>query len=122
MKTKKELEVVTALLSAPQREEYSYRMISAIKCGRYKLSIQGSGGHYCTPREILSPTDYTSMEVVIFGSRDNWVNPRRSKKLKAFPRYDELMDRADGYPSSMVYGYVDMDLINDLYLYLKGKK
>jgi hypothetical protein len=98
----------------------SYRMFDAMPCGKYLLSIQGSEGHYCSPRQTLYPDLYEDMEIAIF-CNEEWVHPTKSRKLKAFPRYNELIERADGISPITVYGYVPIDLINDLYLYLKGE-
>jgi len=96
-----------------------YRMLDAIDAGKYKLSIQGSNGHYCSPRDTINPLYYSDMELAIFKG-DKWVNPNRDKKIKAFPRYSELMERCDGVSKYTVYGYAPVELLNDLYLYLKG--
>ena len=102
------------------RNTDSFRIFDAIPCGKYRLSIQGSEGHYCSPRTTLYPDLYEDMEIAIFKNNE-WVHPTKSKKLKAFPCYNELIERADGLGAITVYGYVPIDLINDLYLYLKGE-
>lgn len=95
-----------------------FRMMDSIKAGKYTLSIQGSTGHYCMPRKTLRPEQYERMELALFGKK-GWLHINRSKVLKAFPRYSELIDRADSLNSSApVFGYVPVDLLNDLYLYL----
>lgn len=104
-----------------------YQMFKSIDAGNYKLSIQGSHGAYCSPRESLKPHCYNSMEMAIFRD-DKWLNVSKSSILKAFPRYIELKERADGwFPNkggcggNVVFGYVPVDLINDLYNYLIEK-
>lgn len=98
------------------------RGFKALEAGNYTLSIQGSDGHYCSPR-ILSPAaNYAAMEIAIFGKQGQWLKITKSSVLRLFPRYDELVKRADGLNSSTtVFGYVSVDLINDLYLYLKNQ-
>ncbi len=118
------LEFVTELMKQEEKPIFSsgFRCFKSLKAGRYSMSIQGSTGHYCTPREILSADEYVSMEIALF--RDGkWLRVSRSKVLKAFPRYAELADRAEDLKSSScVFGWVPVDLINDLYLYLLGRK
>lgn len=97
-----------------------YRMLKSVKAGNYKMSIQGSTGHYCTPRTTLPVEDYDRMELALF-NRKGWLHITRSSVLKEFPRYDELLERADGVNSAApVFGYVPVDLLNDLYVYLNG--
>ena len=97
-----------------------YRMLDAVKAGKYKMSVQGSTTHYCSPRTTLPVEDYALMELALFNKR-GWLHIKRSKTLKAFPRYNELLERADGVNSSApVFGYVPVDLLNDLYIYLNG--
>ena len=97
-----------------------FRIINAIRAGNYKMSVQGSGGHYCSPREVVRIEYYDRMELALF-SRTGWLQIKRSKVLKGFPRYNELIERADDLRScAPVFGYVPMDLLNDLYLYLKN--
>ncbi len=94
-----------------------FRVLGSLKAGRYTLSIQGSGGHYCTPREIVALEEYSSMEIAIFNKK-GWFHTSRSRTIRQFPRYAELRERADGSSKITVFGYVPVDLIEDLYLYL----
>ena len=98
-----------------------HRSFGAIKAGNYEISIQASMYHYCHPRKTLDKTEYSSMEIAVFNKK-GWINyPRKSKVLRAFKRFNELLERADGLESggTVVYGWVDVDLINDLFLYLR---
>lgn len=104
----------------PPKESSGFRVFKAIKAGKYSLSIQGSDGHYCTPRQIMPPEGYISMEVAIFNKRKEWFHTSRSRTIRQFPRYAELRERADGSSKITVFGYVPVDLIEDLYLYLKN--
>lgn len=98
--------------------DYEYRMFNPIKAGNYKLSIQGSTTHYCTPRQTCTPNMYSTMELAIF-NRNGWFKITKSKIIKSFTRYNELKERADSLDSNYcVFGYVPIDLINDLYNYL----
>ena len=96
-----------------------YRMLKAVKAGKYFLSIQGSSTHYCTPRQALPVDIYSSMELAIINKKGSMVSINRSKLLKQFKRYSELVDRADCLNSkATVYGYVPVDLLNDLFCFL----
>jgi len=99
-----------------------YRMLNAVKAGKYFLSIQGSNTHYCTPRQSLPVDIYSSMELAIFNKKGSMVSINRSKLLRQFERYNELVNRADSLNSkATVYGYVSVDLLNDLYCFLNGR-
>ena len=95
-----------------------YRKLDAVKAGKYKMSVQGSNGYYCSPRTTLPIEDYSHMELALF-NKEGWLHITRSSVFKAFTRYNELIERADGVNSSAtVFGYVPVDLLNDLYVYL----
>ena len=92
--------------------------LKSVKCGNYEMSVQGSSGHYCDPREILDIERYFSMELALFGKEGNWLHIHRSSILKKFNRYNELFERISGENSrAPVFGYVPVDLLNDLYIY-----
>lgn len=96
-----------------------YRMLKSVNAGDYRLSVQGSEASYCMPRRTLNLDDYSSMEIAIFNIKGAFININRSSVIKKFKRYDELLERADAINSKYpVYGYVPIDLINDLYLFL----
>jgi hypothetical protein len=96
-----------------------YRKLKAVKAGKYMLSIQGSRGHYCSPRQTLPVDLYSDMELAIINKKGSMVSINRSKLFRKFKRYDELLDRADSLNSSAtVYGYVSVNLLNDLYCFL----
>lgn len=94
----------------------SLRCFKSIPAGPYRLSIQASEGHYCSPRITCSPKFYDSMEMAIF-TRNGWLSPSRSSVMKAFPRWEELRSYMES-GKNPVFGYVPIDLIDDLYLYL----
>jgi hypothetical protein len=114
-------EFINAIKEAnPNTDEGKYRVMDAIKAGRYYLSIQGSEGHYCSPRETLSDIEgYSGMEIAILNGKKEFLNVPKSSTISKFPRYNELMERSDGTSKAMVFGYVPVGLINELYLYLK---
>ena len=93
-----------------------FRHHDQLKMDRYRISIQCSTGHYCTPRETLSVDKYNTMEIALFYDK-KWLN-LRDKKLKAFPKYEELMRYCDDSSSSYpVFDYVPIELIEELYQY-----
>ena len=101
----------------------NYRMLKRIKAGNYFLSIQGSNGHYCRPRLTLPVDVYTHMELAIFNKKGSMVSINRSKVFRNFSGYNELISMADSLNSkATVYGFVSVDLLNDLYCFLCGKK
>ena len=98
-----------------------FRKLDAVKAGKYKMSVQGSEGHYCSPRKTLNPMDYSEMELALFNKK-GWLHITKSNVMKSFPRYRELLERSDGVNSNYpVFGYVPVDLLNDLYLFLNQK-
>jgi len=93
----------------------------AVAAGNYRLSIQGSSAHYCTPKSEGPCHRYTSMELAIFPKgKGGFLHFKKSSVMRTFPRYDELVDRMDG-KGGTVFGYVPVDLIDELYNYLKNK-
>ena len=78
--------------------------------------------HYCIPRiKTEDFTLYSSFEVAIFNKKGNWIQLQRSKVLKSFFRYEELLSYNEEIISKFqVYCYMPKDLVNDLYLYLKN--
>lgn len=116
------MEIVTELKKQEGSSDLNneYRMMKSIKAGNYKMSVQGSTTHYCSPRITEAIENYNCMELALFNKK-GWLHITRSSVLRNFPRYNELLERADGVNSSApVFGYVPMDLLNDLYVYLNG--
>jgi len=120
----KDMEIIKELQK--QDAAYSnehYRMLKPVKAGKYFLSIQGSSFNYCTPRQALPVNMYLTMEIAILNRNGSMVSINRSKVIRKFKKYDELIMRADGLNSgAAVYTFVPIDLINDLYLFLKESK
>lgn len=100
--------------------EDEYRHLKAVKAGKYMLSVQGSSGHYCSPRQTLPVDMYAEMELAIINESGSMISINRSKIFMGFKRYEELLERADSLNSkAAVYGYVSVGLLNDLYCYLR---
>jgi hypothetical protein len=93
----------------------------AIQAGGYTLSIQGSYGHYCTPRKEIHPEEYFTMEMAIWktGNR-GFMHFTKSSVMRSFPRYRELLACSDG-PHPTVFGYVPVDIIQELINYLNNR-
>ena len=96
-----------------------YRNLKAIRAGNYMLSVQGSEGHYCSPRLTLPVDIYAEMELAIINKRGAMISINKSKLFRKFKRYDELLSRID-CPNTgcAVYGYVSVELLNELYCFL----
>ncbi|TKH82019.1 hypothetical protein FC686_04460 [Bacillus cereus] len=89
-----------------------FRMLKGFVFGEgIVLSIQASYGHYCAPRETTDLDDYSAME---FGVLQNGEFVTVTKLLPEFKRLKEIEDY-----ESTVYGYVPVDLIEELYQELK---
>lgn len=117
------MEIITELAKQKYANSQSdqLRMFKGIRVGKYHLSIQASLWHYCIPRRTLTVDKYSSMELGIFKvNRSGLLNIKRSNVIKNFSRYSELLNTASGGKDHPVYAFVPVDLINDLYLYLKS--
>lgn len=101
------------IIEIKEENEY-FRLYEGIVIGEYTLSIQGSKSHYCSPRSTIPVESYNQLEIAFWKDGREFIDASESNELKDFPRLDELMDRFNGG----VYGYVDVDLIQDLYLYI----
>ncbi|MED3792446.1 hypothetical protein P4571_08315 [Niallia alba] len=77
-----------------------------------RLSIQASYGHYCSPRETFYDlNEYSSMEFALIDSSGKFITVM--DVLPTFNRLEEIEQYED-----TVYGYVPVDLINELYIEL----
>lgn len=93
------------------------RIIEGLSVGNYRLSIQASKNHYCTPREIFSSYDfYESFEMMVLKKDGKSIQFKKSSKFRNFPRYRELLRFYDG---NGIFGFVPKDIIEDLITYLK---
>jgi len=51
---KSKMELIKELQKQENAKSNSkYRKLDAVKAGKYKMSVQGSNGHYCSPRTTL---------------------------------------------------------------------
>lgn len=75
-----------------------------------KLSIQASYCHYCNPRQTLSDiSDYYTMEMAIL-KRDEFVSVNEVTDNKI------LIEQFANYYDETIYGFVPVDLIEELYI------
>lgn len=77
----------------------------------FKLSVQCSQHHYCTPRALVDIEEYTEFEVAVFKD-GNFYYPE--ELLRSFPKKRELDECHDG----TIFSYVPKQIVEDLYNYL----
>lgn len=95
------------------RTEHGLRIYNHIETkSSYKMSIQCSEHHYCTPRRTIGITEYETYEVAIVGE-NGFAYP---SDLENFHRKEELDECYEG----TVFGEVPKDLVEDLYNFLNG--
>lgn len=94
---------------------------NAVKVGDYRISIQGSIGHYCSPKRTLDSDEYYSMEVGIAKKDGSSLAVRMSSVFRDFPRWKEFESCLESVPYSWVAGWVNVDLIEDLLCYLEDR-
>jgi len=103
-----------AMLASPYGLMFDSRILKHIKFNNgVGISIQASEGHYCTPRITTDFSNYTAMEFALFKdgeftSVDKILeNELLQKKLSEY--YDT------------VYGFVPVELIEELFQNLKAE-
>ena len=76
------------------------------------LSIQASYAHYCEPRKTVDIKDYVAMELAIM---------QRSRFLNIFDISDDpvIVTKLRQYFDGAVYGFVPVELIEELYQTVK---
>lgn len=89
--------------------EMEFRMFEAVKTNsNIELSIQASYAHYCSPRLTLPVGMYDSVELAIF--RDNEFT-----SIEEVTQNKELIEELNDYYEGTVYGYVPVEIIEELY-------
>tara|TARA_R110000772_G_scaffold7352_7_gene25189 strand:+ start:863 stop:1213 length:351 start_codon:yes stop_codon:yes gene_type:complete len=97
-----------------------FKCISSFKIGKYKLSIQASKGHYCSPRKNLTDYNlYNSFEMLIMKEDGSDIQLRKSSIIRNYPKYYKLLSHHDG---KGIFGWVDKDLLEDFVNYLETLK
>ncbi|MGM0846934.1 MAG: hypothetical protein ACQEUT_18400 [Bacillota bacterium] len=82
--------------------------------GGVRLSIQASFYHYSTPRATLPVGVYTAMEMAI-------IKDGRFASASEVSSNPELFGQLDEYFDGSVFGYVPVELIEQLYQELKAE-
>ena len=96
------------------------KVISSFKIGKYKLSIQASKGHYCSPRKNLTDYNlYNSFEMLIMKENGSDIQLKKSSIIRNYPKYYKLLSYHDG---ESIFGWVDKDLLEDFVNYLESVK
>lgn len=94
-----------------------FRINEWINLGDYKLSIQASNSHYCTPREnLIDLFEYESMEVAIFKNGD-FINLEKDSFFDKWKDRDLFLENYD----TQVAGYVPIDVIQSLFNYMLNR-
>ncbi|QJI52348.1 hypothetical protein [Psychrobacillus phage Perkons] len=91
-------------------EDFTFRSFRRIPINDLLgLSIQASYGHYCNPRKTIKDlSEYTRMEFALLDSKGEFVAV--TDVLPSFSRLNEIEEYHD-----TVYGYVPVELIEELY-------
>ena len=99
------------------REGYTFRMFESIKINNDTwISIQASYGHYCSPRTTLEDlSEYSCMEFALMSKEGNFLSVREVSP--DFPKLNDI----ENYSNGSTYGFVPVDLIDELFEFLKAK-
>jgi|TARA_R110001606_G_scaffold182494_1_gene329166 hypothetical protein len=96
------------------------KVIPPFKIGKYKLSIQASEGHYCSPRKNLPDYSmYNSFEMLIIKENGDDIQFKKSSIIRNYPKYYKLLSHYDG---EGIFGWVDKDILEDFVNYLESVK
>jgi hypothetical protein len=92
-----------------QNKDTGFRLLKRIPIAiNVELSIQASYAHYCNPRKTVSLNEYETMELAIFV--DNNFVP-----VEQVTNNEVLIDKFNEYYEGMVYGFVPVELLEELY-------
>lgn len=92
------------------KHDKGFRVLYPIKLNNvYRLSIQCSERHYCTPRKLFNIFSYETYEIYFLDNKGIVYTPN---ELKDFPRKEELNKYCKG---DGIFGFVPKDLIEDIY-------
>lgn len=99
-----------------------YRVLKGITIGDIHLSIQGSSGHYCSPRITTKLENYYDMELAIIKNIEGegvWINVENDEVFSDFSKIEEFKERNS---TQGLYAFLSVSLIEELYQYLQGKE
>lgn len=85
----------------------NFRMFYGLDAGPVTLSIQASGTHYSTPREVLDPPEYTKWELGIL-KNGKLVHPNAVHST--LEKFNELFESGN----SPIAGYVPTETVQSL--------
>ena len=96
------------------------KIIAPLKIGKYKLSIQASEEHYCSPRKNLTDYNlYNSFEMLIMKEDGSNIQLKKSSIIRNYSKYYKLLSHHDG---EGIFGWVDKDILEDFVNYLESVK
>jgi hypothetical protein len=99
-----------------------YSQNPSIQLGNYSLSIQYGEYLYCSPKQNLPPTKYTSVELAIFHGLENIEKSHekgvKQEEFESFKHFKFLQSFRTDSDNFAYFGYVPVELVDDLYLYL----
>lgn len=84
-----------------------------VNAGNFKVSIQASKYHYCSPRiNSPNPFDYQQFEVAIFTPDDHWVVPGYDIEATWADKFENGVNGQR--PRNSVAGYLTVDEVQQI--------
>ena len=116
-KNRKIVDIIKTLKRAPPDNELqSTTLFNSVDIDDYRLSIQASKDHYCTPKiNNLDATKYTHFEVALYFKKP----PSRFLKYHIYQNLQTWLDYEDDL---MLFAQMPYDKVNELYDILKTQK
>lgn len=101
----------------------SFEHFPTVKVGRYTLSIQGSSGHYCSPRLTLPYLrDYSSVEVRIYNADSKPLQLLKSSVFRKFIQDEDCSHNVSGNAEQVILAWFGTDKLETLITLLESKK
>lgn len=116
-KNRKIVDIIKTLKRAPPDNELqSTTLFNSVDIDDYRLSIQASKDHHCTPKiNNLDATQYTHFEVALYFKKP----PSRFLKHRIYKNLQTWLDYEDDL---MLFAQMPHDKVNELYDILKTQK
>lgn len=116
-KNRKIVDIIKTLKRAPPDNELqSTTLFNSVDIDDYRLSIQASKDHHCTPKiNNLDATQYTHFEVALYFKKP----PSRFLKYRIYQNLQTWLDYEDDL---MLFAQMPYDKVNELYDILKTQK
>lgn len=117
VKQRKIVDIIKTLKRAPPDDELqSTTLFNSVDIDDYRLSIQASKDHHCTPKiNNLDATEYTHFEVALYFKKP----PSRFLKYRIYQNLQTWLDYEDDL---MLFAQMPYDKVNELYDILKTQK